>query len=280
MSNINEPATPRKSKKEIKLYTYIDSDLDTKLKDFMEDYGIKNQASLLRSCLNNFIDYVNIIYNKNSINEPKKYVANEIDEYIRKAIEEYETSYSLYEEIKQRISPLKVSLLMLNNYTEELDKLLEGIDNARGALDELENFVKHRFEEPNLKRYVKKIDVLYIEDNELERKTVDAYFKRKGIDIKSIETSDEGLYLLKTLTPKAILLDINLRTSNIKGDELCRIIKSNEQYCSIPIILITALISENEKREMLNSTGADGIIIKPIDKLKDLDIILDYLYLK
>ena len=165
---------------------------------------------------------------------------------------------------------------MLNNFLNEPNKLTENIENVKSALFELENTIKRRFEEPKLIRHVKKFDILYIEDNELERRTIDTYFKRKGVDIKSMETSEEGLDLLKISTPRAILLDIDLKTSNINGDKLCQMLKSKPQYSTIPIILISAVISEIEKREILTSTGADDIIIKPIDKLADLDVLFKY----
>jgi len=54
-------------------------------------------------------------------------------------------------------------------------------------------------------------------------------------------------------------------------------LKSSIQYNSIPIILISAAFSEKEKEVILTQTGADDIIFKPIDRLKDLDVILKYL---
>jgi CheY-like chemotaxis protein len=54
-------------------------------------------------------------------------------------------------------------------------------------------------------------------------------------------------------------------------------LKSKPQYNTIPIILISAVISEIEKKEILRYTGADDIIIKPIDKLADLDVLFKYL---
>ena len=166
---------------------------------------------------------------------------------------------------------------MLSDYIEEKEKLLGCIQDAISALEDIEISVKRHFEEPNIVRYVKKIDILYIEDNELERKTIDHFFKVQGVDIKSMETSDEALYLLKKITPRAILLDIKLKTSNINGDKFCQMIKSNVQYNSIPIILISAAFSEKEKKEVLKSTGADDMIFKPIDNLKDLDVLFKYL---
>ena len=277
MTNSYESIKNGKLKKDIKWYTYVDSHLDSKLQDFMEEYEIKNQAKIIRNFVNYSIDYINAIFEKKSCNDALNYNEDELDTLIRKAIKEYEIGHNFHEELKQKLSPLKVSLLMLNNYTEEKEKLSEGIQNAISALAELEITVKRHFEEPDIVRFVKKIDILYIEDNELERKTVDHFFKAKGVDIKSVETSDEALHLLKTLTPRAILLDVNLRTSNINGDKLCQMLKSNTQYNSISVILISAAFSEKEKEEVLASTGADEIIFKPIDTLKDLDVLFKYI---
>ena len=277
MTDSYEIRKPSKLKKDIKWYTYVDSYLDSKLKNFMDDYKIKNQAKLIRNFVNYGIDYLNAIFQKKSRDDPQKYDEIELDNLIRKAIDGYEVGNNFHEELKQNLSPLKLSLLMLDGFIEEKEKLSEGIQTAISALEELEISVKRHFKEPNIIRLVKKIDLLYIEDNELERKNVEHFFKAQGVDIKSMETTDEALYFLKTLTPRAILVDINLKTSNINGDKLCQMLKSNAQYNSIPIILISAIYSEKEKEDVLTSTGADDIIFKPIDKLKDLDVLFKYL---
>ena len=277
MTDCYENIKPGKLKKEIKWYTYVDSPLNSKLQDFMEEYEIKNQAKVIRNFVNYGIDYFTAILQKNLHNDPQNYDEIELDNLIRKAIDTYEIGNGFQEEIRQRISPLKLSLLMLNNYIEEEENLSEGIQNAISALEDLEISVKQHFEEPNIIRFVKKIDLLYIEDNELERKTIDYFYKAQGVNIKSVGTSDEALYLLKTLTPRAILLDINLKTSNINGDKLCQMLKSNTLFSSIPIILISAVFSEEEKETILANTGAEDIIFKPIDKLKELDVLFKYL---
>jgi len=277
MANSYENIKNGKLKKDIKWYTYVDSHLDSKLQDFMDEYEIKNQAKIIRNFVNYSIDYINAITEKKSCNDNQNFDETEIDMLIRKAIEEYEIGNNFHEELKQKLSPLKVSLLMLDSYSEEKEKLSEGIQNAIRALEELEITVKRHFEEPTIRRFVKKFDILYVEDNELERITINHFFNSKGVDIKSVETSDEALHILKSLTPRAILLDINLKTSSINGDKLCQILKSKAEYNSIPIILISAAFSEKEKQEVLASTGADEIIFKPIDKLKELDVLFKYL---
>ena len=277
MTKIYEKSNSFKLKKDIKWYTYVDSSLDFKLRRFMEEYNIKNQANVIRNCVNNCLDYFEAMLAKKSHRDPQNFDEIELDGSIREAIKGYEISNGFHEELKQKLSPLKVSLLMLNYFVAEKNAFKAGIQNAIDALGELEISVKRHFEEPNIVRFVRKVDILYIEDNELERKTIDQYFKTNGVNIKSLETSDEALYVLKTLTPRVILLDINLKTSNINGDKLCQILKSSPQFNTIPIILISAVISEKEKKEILATTGADDVIIKPIDKLADLDVILKYL---
>ncbi|MHA1472787.1 MAG: hypothetical protein ACTSQW_06800, partial [Promethearchaeota archaeon] len=186
MKNNYNDIRPGKLKKDIKWYTYVDSHLDSKLKDFMEEFEIKNQAKIIRNFVKYSIDYFNAIIQKKSYNEPQNYDENELENLISKAIDEYEIGNGFHEELKQKLSPLKVSLLMLNNYSEDKEKLLEGIQNSISALEDLEITVKRHFEEPNIVRYVKKIDLLYIEDNELERKTITHFFKAQDVDIKSM----------------------------------------------------------------------------------------------
>lgn len=277
MVNSNESIKSGKLKKDIKWYTYVDTRLDSKLQKFMNEYDIKNQAKIIRNFVNYSIDYINAIFEKKACRDSQNFDETEIDTLIRKAIEEYEIGNDFHEQLKQKLSPLKVSLLMLNNYIENKDKLPEGIQNAIRALEELEITVKRHFDEPNIRRFVKKIDLLYIEDNELERNSVELFFKSKGVNIMSVETSDEALHLLKSLTPRAILLDINLKTSSINGDKLCQMIKSKDEYKSISVILISAAFSKKEKQDVLERSKADEIIFKPIDRLKELDVVFKHL---
>ncbi|MFX1589774.1 MAG: hypothetical protein ACFFC1_16615, partial [Promethearchaeota archaeon] len=154
----------KKSKKDVKWYTYVDSELDTKLKEFMELYNIKKQAKVIRDCVNYYIDYVKQVLQKHT--EIKEYNDKYINDFIRKAINVHELDMNYYEELKQKLSPLKMSILMLDNSLKAPNKLTENIENAKNALVELENSIKRRFEQPKLIRHVKIFDILYIEDNE------------------------------------------------------------------------------------------------------------------
>ena len=54
-------------------------------------------------------------------------------------------------------------------------------------------------------------------------------------------------------------------------------LKSSPQFNTIPIILISAVAFGKDKEEILNKTDADDIIFKPIDRLKDLDLLFKYI---
>jgi CheY-like chemotaxis protein len=243
----------------------------------MEEFKLTNQAKLIRTFVNNHIDYIQAICQKNTVNPSTEYDSKNFYEFINKAIDVYEVGNGFYEELKQKLSPLKLSILMLEDHLNEYENTRDIIENIQKALREIEQSVKRHFEKPKLIRFVRKVDILYIEDNELERKTIDSFFSQKGFNIKSVETSEEALYLLKILTPKVILVDLNLKTSNINGDSFCQIVKTKSEYSSIPIILISAIVPKDKKQEILIKTVAEDIIIKPIDKLSDLHILFKYL---
>lgn len=243
----------------------------------MEEFKIKNQARLIRNFVNNHIDYIDAIAQKKIQNTSEEFDEEFFYDFIINSIIGYEESNGFYEELKQKLSPLKLSILMLESCLNEHDGKLEVINNIKKALEEIENSIKHHYEEPKLVRFVKKIDILYIEDNDLERKTIETFFTQKGINIRAVETSEEALYLLKSLTPRVILVDLNLKTSNINGDKFCQIVKAKSEYNSIPIILISAIVSMDKKQEIIEKTRAENIIIKPIEKLTDLHILFKYL---
>jgi two-component system, sensor histidine kinase and response regulator len=69
--------------------------------------------------------------------------------------------------------------------------------------------------------------------------------------------------LLETLQPDLILLDVMM--PEIDGLQVCREIKANPKFVSIPIVMVTALNSKEDLAHCLKS-GADDFISKPINR--------------
>jgi DNA-binding response OmpR family regulator len=82
----------------------------------------------------------------------------------------------------------------------------------------------------------------------------------------SILTADNGQEALDILNKEAVQLIISdVMMPGMNGFELCKTIKSNLEYCHIPIILLTAKNTIQSKVDGLE-LGADAYIEKPFSK--------------
>ncbi|MFH1829222.1 MAG: response regulator [Pseudomonadota bacterium] len=83
-----------------------------------------------------------------------------------------------------------------------------------------------------------------------------------GFDVIAATDGVEGLSLAQQKLPDAILLDIML--PRLDGFQMCRLLKFNERYRNIPIIMVTARNQPKDK-ELATGSGADGYVTKPFD---------------
>ena len=84
--------------------------------------------------------------------------------------------------------------------------------------------------------------------------------KEKGFSVLSAHTGDEGVNLALQVKPSLILLDIGL--PGLNGYEVCRILRRDAETRDIPIIILTARVSESDKVLGLE-LGADDYVTKP-----------------
>ena len=265
----------KNAKKTIRWYSYVSEKLNQRLNDLLDDLHITNRAKFIRNAVTHYLDYVEQIYQKEVVE--KEYDDKYIHERISQAIELCILHPISYEQIKQRLSPLKTSILMIEEISENPQNFKKSLENTKEAFEELEIFMERYFVDSKPVRFIRTFDILHVDDNELERKTIRTFFNTKGFDIKSVETAEEALEALKISTPKVILLDLDLKTSQINGDKLCKIIKSNKNFKHIPVIIMTAMIGRENRRNLEHELGCEEIILKPINKLADLNILLKYL---
>lgn len=78
----------------------------------------------------------------------------------------------------------------------------------------------------------------------------------------------EALEKAKNENPDLIILDLML--PKIDGYKVCRMLKFDEKYKKIPIIMFTARAQESD-RKLGEEVGADAYITKPFD----LQVLLD-----
>lgn len=72
----------------------------------------------------------------------------------------------------------------------------------------------------------------------------------------------EGLDLARQRMPDAIILDIML--PRMDGFQVCRLLKFNERYRKIPIVILTARAAPAD-RELAEASGADAFLAKPFE---------------
>ena len=104
--------------------------------------------------------------------------------------------------------------------------------------------------------------ILYVEDNQDNRKLVRRVLEADGYDIDEAKDAQEALEYLNTKSPSLILMDISM--PDIDGYALTAKIKSTPEFADTPIIAMTANVMRGDRERSLEA-GCDGYIQKPID---------------
>ncbi len=118
----------------------------------------------------------------------------------------------------------------------------------------------------------KKPKIAIVEDEESLQRVLMEWFKLSGYDVVGITTGTEALEVIPKVLPDLILLDIIL--PEINGFEVMRKLSSDPTTSKIPIVVLTNLGDEPEKkqafelgaREYLVKADYDFIIIEKIIK--------------
>jgi len=102
--------------------------------------------------------------------------------------------------------------------------------------------------------------ILIVEDNELNLKLLRDVLDYHGYTTVVTELGAAALDLARQYHPDLILLDIQLL--DISGAEAARRLKADPQTRVIPIIAVTALAMQGDRKKILDS-GCDDYISKP-----------------
>ncbi len=86
--------------------------------------------------------------------------------------------------------------------------------------------------------------------------------KHAGYDVITASDGQEALVKAHKEKPDLIILDLML--PKLDGYKVCRMLKFDEKYKHIPIIMLSARAQEADKK-MGETVGADGYITKPFE---------------
>lgn len=106
----------------------------------------------------------------------------------------------------------------------------------------------------------KQISVLVVDDESAILEMIQFGLGKSGMAVRCAQSGEEALIKINEAAPDILLLDWMM--PNMSGPELIRRLRKNPVTAEIPIIMLTARVSEDDKVTGLN-TGADDYIIKP-----------------
>ena len=108
--------------------------------------------------------------------------------------------------------------------------------------------------------------LLIIDDKKDNLISIEALLKNlmKGIEVVTALSGIEGINLAKKENPDIILLDIFM--PEMDGFEVCKKLKSSIHTKSIPIIMLTAIKTDQASKLKGLELGADAFLTKPLDE--------------
>lgn len=89
---------------------------------------------------------------------------------------------------------------------------------------------------------------------------VSIHLKKSGFKVKEFLDADSFLKSLSNQTPDLIILDLMLPDAD--GLDICKYLKKEDKFSSIPIIMLTAKVDETDRILGLE-LGADDYVTKP-----------------
>jgi two-component system, cell cycle response regulator len=104
--------------------------------------------------------------------------------------------------------------------------------------------------------------ILVVDDNPDNVEIIDARLSSRGFTVETATNGEEALARVEENPPHLILLDVMMPVMD--GYEVSRRIKGSDSLPFIPIILVTARDSTQDKVEGLDA-GADDYLTKPIN---------------
>ena len=143
--------------------------------------------------------------------------------------------------------------------TADAEKDKQAIGKASYSCEEIDLLIESN--SPGKKIPAVKPKILIVEDDKdlrtfLRNELMDKY------DVSEASNGQEGLEMALSINPNLIVSDIMM--PKINGIDFCRRIKSDERTSHLPVILLTAMHSQENQIEGLE-TGADDYIFKPFN---------------
>jgi two-component system phosphate regulon response regulator PhoB len=102
--------------------------------------------------------------------------------------------------------------------------------------------------------------IFCIEDDRDICRLIELHMSQAGYEVECFATVHEAMSRARNLAPALFLLDVMLPGEN--GLNFCRELKQSEEFSSVPVIMVTAKTSPEDRIKGLEA-GAEDYVIKP-----------------
>jgi two-component system, cell cycle response regulator DivK len=102
--------------------------------------------------------------------------------------------------------------------------------------------------------------ILYVEDNEMNRKIVRALLKKTSYRLVEAFDGEAGVAAALAEKPDLILMDVQL--PKMSGIDATRALRANAQTAATPILVITSFALSGDEQKAKDA-GATGYMAKP-----------------
>lgn len=116
--------------------------------------------------------------------------------------------------------------------------------------------------------------VLIVDDEPFIVETLRFALEKTGYTCLAAFDGEEAMRIVRAQNPGLLLLDVMLPKLN--GFQICRLLKFDERYRHIPIVMLTARAQERD-RLLGQETGADAYVTKPFDLPELLRLVSRFL---
>lgn len=116
--------------------------------------------------------------------------------------------------------------------------------------------------------------ILVAEDNPMNQRVVSAFLRKLGCTVKIAHSGKDAVEMTQTGEFDLILMDWQM--PEMDGIEATRILRSQPQFQTLPIIALTANAFESSEEQCL-AAGMDGFLAKPLEFARLQDLLAYYL---
>lgn len=104
--------------------------------------------------------------------------------------------------------------------------------------------------------------ILVVDDVPQNVRLLEDILTAKGYEVVTATTGDEAIAAVDSMPLSLVLLDVVMPGKN--GFEVCREIRANPEQAMLPVVLVTALDSTEDRVKGIEA-GADDFLTKPVD---------------